>query len=94
MSTVILRHPTLPPYQEIEVDKGALPHYSAAGWQQVPDEELAKRAAAKAKAVQEALAAEADAQGEADAEAEPVKEAESSRPGRSRAKPSEKKGEE
>lgn len=66
MSTVTLRHPSLPPEQEIEVPKDAMPHYTAAGWQLVPSEELEQRAARKAQAAAEAAAAEEAAQGEAE----------------------------
>lgn len=61
MSEVItMRHPTLPDAQEIEVPRDAMPHYTAAGWQRVPDEELEHRAALKAQAEAEAEAAAAD----------------------------------
>lgn len=96
MSTVILRHPSLPAEQEIEVDAGALPHYAGAGWQQVPDEELEKRAALKAQAQAEAVVAEEQAAGEVQTADEPEQSepAESTdRPARSRAKAHEKKGE-
>jgi hypothetical protein len=45
-----MRHPTLPPEQEIEVDEGAVPHHAGAGWQVVPADELAVRSAEAAKA--------------------------------------------
>lgn len=96
MSTVILRHPTLPESQEIEVDAAALPHYAGAGWQQVPAEELKQRAALRAQAAAEAAAADETAQG-----AEPADEPEQSepaestdRPARSRTKTAAKKSEE
>jgi hypothetical protein len=56
--TITMRHPNLPAEQEIEVPREAMPHYTNAGWQLVPAEELEKRAAAKAKADAEARAAE------------------------------------
>jgi hypothetical protein len=74
VSTVVLRHPTLPSAQEIEVDAAALPHYTGAGWQQVPAEELEQRAALKAQADAEAAATAA---GEVP---EPVDEPEQSEP--------------
>jgi hypothetical protein len=96
VSTVVLRHPTLPPAQEIEVDAAALPHYTGAGWQQVPAEELEQRAAIKAQAEAEAAATAA---GEVST---PVEEPEQSelaeepteRPARSRTKATPKKDEE
>lgn len=95
MSTVILRHPTLPEAQEIEVDAAALPHYTGAGWQQVPAEELEKRAELKAQAEAEAAAAEETAQ-EAETADEPEQSEpaeEPTRPARSR-RAHEKKAEE
>jgi hypothetical protein len=99
--TVILRHPTLPEHQEIEVPRDALPHYTAAGWQQVPAEELEKRAALKAQAEVEARAAEETAEpgqaGDLESADEPeqAEPAEpTTRPARSRAKAPEKKTEE
>jgi hypothetical protein len=96
VSTVILRHPTLPEGQEIEVDAAALPHYAGAGWQQVPAEELEKRAALKAQALAEAAAAEEKA-----GETEPADKPEQSepaeptdRPARSRTKTAAKMTEE
>jgi hypothetical protein len=96
VSTVILRHPTLPETQEIEVDADALPHYTGAGWQQVPADELEQRAALKAQAAAEAAAAE-----ETDRAAETADEPEQSepaeptdRPARSRTKTAAKKNEE
>jgi hypothetical protein len=90
--TIIMRHPTLPKDQEIEVPRDAMPHYTAAGWQQVPAEELEHRAELKAQAAAEAAAAE---------EAEPADEPEQSepaestdRPARSRTKTAAKKSEE
>jgi hypothetical protein len=58
VTTVIMRHPTLPPEQEIEVDAGAVPHHAAAGWQPVPSEELEARVAAR----QAALVAQSEAE--------------------------------
>ncbi|WP_392971187.1 hypothetical protein [Streptomyces sp. LN245] len=55
--TIVMRHPTLPDHQEIEVPRDAMPHYTPAGWQQVPQEELDARAALKAKAAAEAVEA-------------------------------------
>jgi hypothetical protein len=55
--TIVMRHPTLPDHQEIEVPRDAMPHYTPAGWQQVPQEELDARAALKAKAAAEAAEA-------------------------------------
>lgn len=60
--TVIMRHPTLPADQEIEVPQDSVPHYTGAGWQMVPAEELEHRAALKAQAEAEAAAAEEAAQ--------------------------------
>ena len=73
-----MRHPTLPPEQEIEVDPDAVPHHAGAGWQVVPAEEL------------EARAAEAAAKAKAEAEAQAAEE---KTPARSRAKSSERKSE-
>lgn len=95
--TIIMRHPTLPADQEIEVARDAMPHYTNAGWQLVPQEELDKRAEAEAKAKAEALAAE-----EAATAPEPTDEPEKSepadetpeRPARSRTKANPKKDEE
>jgi len=53
-----MRHPSLPPTQEIEVDEQAVAHHANAGWLPVPAEELAARAAAAAKAAAEKAAAE------------------------------------
>jgi hypothetical protein len=108
VSTVLLRHPSLPADQEIEVDRAALPHYVGSGWQQVPAEELEARQALQAKADAEARAAEQDA--EADQAEAPARDAEpeaapepadepsepptTERPARSRAKAPEKKTEE
>lgn len=83
--TIVMRHPTLPADQEIEVARDAMPHYSGAGWQLVPAEELAKRAAAKAKADADAAAAEEAAVSKAvdvPDESEPAESTE--RPARSR----------
>lgn len=95
-STVIMRHPTLPASQEIEVPKDAMPHYTGAGWQQVPAEELEARAALKAQAEAEARAAEEAAE-QAPEVAEPVQTPEApaqapTKTARSRAKEPEKKG--
>ncbi|GAA1065203.1 hypothetical protein [Streptomyces asiaticus] len=98
--TITMRHPTLPKDQEIEVPRESMPHYTAAGWQQVPTEELEKRAALKAQAEAAAAAAEERATDKAET-AEPADEPEKSepaepteRPARSRAKAHEKKAEE
>ena len=99
--SIIMRHPTLPDSQEIEVPRDAMPHYTAAGWQRVPAEELEHRAALKAQAQAEAAAAEEAAEKEPDSapadEApapQPTDEPEQSepadtptKPSRSRAKP-------
>ncbi|HEY6116225.1 MAG TPA: hypothetical protein VI172_09730 [Candidatus Dormibacteraeota bacterium] len=58
MSTVVMRHPSLPPEQEIEVDEQAVPHHANAGWIPVPAEELEARAQAAAKEAARAAAAE------------------------------------
>jgi hypothetical protein len=90
VSTVILRHPTLPETQEIEVDADALPHYTGAGWQQVPADELEQRAALKAQAAEETdRAAETADEPEQSEPAEPT-----DRPARSRTKTAAKKNEE
>jgi hypothetical protein len=94
--TITLRHPTLPATQEIKVPKDALPHYTGAGWQQVPAEELEKRAALKAQAEAEAAAV---AEGEiAETADEPEQsgpaEVPTEKPARSRVKAPEKKTEE
>lgn len=73
--TIIMRHPTLPADQEIEVARDAMPHYTNAGWQLVPQEELDKRAAQEAKAKAEARAAE-----EAATAPEPTDEPDESEP--------------
>ena len=95
MSKVVLRHPTLPPEQEIEVDAAALPHYTGAGWQQVPGEELEQRAAIKAQAEAEAAATAA---GEVSVPADEPEQSEpaepTERPARSRTKATPKKDEE
>jgi hypothetical protein len=84
--TIIMRHPTLPERQEIEVPRDAMPHYTAAGWQLVPQEELDERAAAKARADAEAAAAEETAgpQTEDEPERSEPAEAPTERPARSR----------
>lgn len=94
--TILMRHPDLPASQEIEVPKDAMPHYTGAGWQLVPAEELEKRAAVKAQALAEAAAAEEKA-----SETEPADKPEQSepaepteRPARSRTKTAAKKTEE
>ncbi|MFF3884027.1 hypothetical protein [Streptomyces sp. NPDC001914] len=56
--TIVMRHPTLPPTQEIEVPRDAMPHYTSAGWQQVPQEELDERTALAAAAARDAAEAE------------------------------------
>lgn len=94
--TIVMRHPTLPAHQEIEVPKDAMPHYTAAGWQLVPAEELQQRADLKAQAEAEARAAEEKAAVETADEPEKSEPAEepTERPARSRAKAHpEKKGE-
>lgn len=94
--TIVMRHPTLPAHQEIEVPKDAMPHYTAAGWQLVPAEELQRRADLKAQAEAEARAAEEKAATETADEPEQSEPAEAptERPARSRAKAHpEKKGE-
>jgi len=92
--TITMRHPTLPEGQEIEVPKDAMPHYTGAGWQQVPPEELEKRAALKAQAEVEAAAAEEQAETADEPDKSEPAEAPTERPARSRAKaPQEKKGE-
>lgn len=95
-NTITMRHPTLPSDQEIEVPRESMPHYTAAGWQEVPAEELEKRAALKAKAAAEAAAAEEKSQAETADEPEKSEPAEAptERPARSRAKAHEKKAEE
>lgn len=89
-----MRHPTLPDHQEIEVPRDAMPHYTAAGWQLVPAEELEKRAALKAQAEAEAAAAEEAAKTKADTADEPEQsepaEVPTDRPARSRAKATKK----
>jgi hypothetical protein len=91
--TITMRHPTLPEGQEIEVPKDAMPHYTGAGWQQVPVEELEKRAALKAQAEAEAAAAEEQAETADEPEqSEPAESTE--RPARSRTKTAAKKTEE
>ena len=74
--TIVMRHPTLPERQEIEVPRDAMPHYSAAGWQLVPAEELEKRAVLKAQAEAATTADEPE-------QSEPAK-APTERPARSR----------
>jgi hypothetical protein len=98
VNTIVMRHPTLPERQEIEVPRDAMPHYTAAGWQRVPAEELEKRAALKAKADAEARAAEeaADAKpeeqpaDEPDASEESEPEEAPTRPARSRTRATKK----
>jgi len=94
--TVIMRHPTLPDHQEIEVPKDAMPHYTLAGWQLVPAEELERRAALRAQAEAEARAAEEASKPKSADEPEQSEPAEAptDRPARSRAKAHEKKAEE
>lgn len=95
--TIVMRHPTLPAHQEIEVLRDAMPHYTAAGWQLVPQEELDERAAmAKAQAEDEAAAAEQPGESETADEPEKSEPAESTdeRPARSRTKAATKKDEE
>jgi hypothetical protein len=72
--TIIMRHPTLPKTQEIEVPRDAMPHYTAGGWQLVPQEELDERAALAAAAAREAAEAQqADAQ-QGEPEPDPVED--------------------
>lgn len=94
--TIVMRHPTLPEGQEIEVPRDSMPHYTAAGWQRVPDEELEKRAALKAQAEAEARAAEAAADAKPEDQPEKSEPAEPTdeRPARSRTKTAAKKTEE
>jgi hypothetical protein len=97
--TIVMRHPTLPEGQEIEVSRDAMPHYTAAGWQRVPDEELQHRAELKAQAEAEAAATEdaanADTEDQPDApEASEPAEASTERPARSRTKTAAKQTEE
>jgi hypothetical protein len=97
--TIIMRHPTLPDGQEIEVPKDAMPHYTGAGWQLVPAEELEKRAALKAQAEAKAAAAEeaanTDTEDQPDSPEEPEPaEVPTERPARSRTKAATKKDEE
>lgn len=94
MSTVIMRHPTLPPEQEIEVDEGAVPHHAGAGWQVVPAEELQARAAAAAEATAKALAAAAGNAQEPPAPVAAEASEDKPTPARPRAKATEKKDEE
>jgi hypothetical protein len=92
---IVMRHPTLPPAQEIEVPRDAMPHYTGAGWQRVPAEELEQRAALKAQAEAEAAAAAAGEVAETADEPEQSEPAEAptEKPARSRKAP-EKKTEE
>lgn len=91
--TITMRHPTLPEHQEIVVLRDAMPHYTAAGWQLVPQEELDAREAAKVKAAAEAAAAEEQVDSQAADEPEQSEPAESTdeRPTRSRTKAATKK---
>jgi hypothetical protein len=98
---IVMRHPTLPDHQEIEVPRDAMPHYTPAGWQLVPQQELDERAA-RAKAEGGSLAAEPRKQrrraaraAETADEPEQSEPAESTeRPARSRTKTAAKKTEE
>lgn len=92
--TIVMRHPTLPEHQEIEVPEDAMPHYTAAGWQRVPAEELERRAALKAQAQAEAAAAEDTASGETEDQPEEPADVSTERPARSRTKAATKKDEE
>lgn len=97
--SIIMRHPTLPEDQEIEVPRDAMPHYTAAGWQRVPDEELQHRAELKAQAEAEAAAAEDAANADTEDQPSPAEEQEpaeapTERPARSRTKAATKKDEE
>jgi hypothetical protein len=69
--TIVMRHPTLPRDQEIEVPRDAMPHYSAAGWQRVPQEELDERAALAAAAAAEQAKAEEQGEPDGQEQAEP-----------------------
>ncbi|MGW0993532.1 hypothetical protein ACWD5V_09515 [Streptomyces sp. NPDC002523] len=98
--TIVMRHPTLPPTQEIEVPRGAMSHYTLAGWQLVPQEELDDRAARAAAAAAEAAAAEKRAEPSAAPDTAAADEPDTSepadtstRPARPRARAHEKKGE-
>lgn len=96
---IIMRHPTLPKDQEIEVPRDAMPHYTAAGWQRVPDEELQHRAELKAQAEAEAAAADEAANADTEDQPSPAQEPEpaeapTERPARSRTKAATKKDEE
>lgn len=92
---IVMRHPTLPDRQEIEVPRDAMPHYTSAGWQLVPQKELDERAALKAQAEAEAAAAASGEVTETADEPEQSEPAEpTEKPARSRVKASEKKTEE
>ena len=98
-NTIVMRHPNLPKDQEIEVPRDAMPHYTAAGWQRVPDEELQHRAELKAQAEAEAAAAEEAVNATPEDQPEPAEEQEpaeapTERPARSRSKAAPKKDEE
>jgi hypothetical protein len=90
--TIIMRHPTLPDRQEIEVPKDAMPHYTGAGWQPVPAEELQARADLKAREMAEAAEEEARTADQPE-QSEPA-ESTDERPARSRTKTAAKKTEE
>ena len=75
MSTVIMRHPSLPRDQEIEVEETAQAHYAQAGWQVVPAEELEAREAKRLAAVQAVLDAEYGPAPDAQAPAETAESA-------------------
>lgn len=94
--TITMRHPSLPKDQEIEVPRDAMAHYTPAGWQQVPQQELDDRAAAKAKADAEAAEAADSPEPQTVDEPEQSEPAESTdeRPARSRTKTAAKKTEE
>ncbi|QTD96969.1 hypothetical protein [Streptomyces cyanogenus] len=88
--TITMRHPTLPADQEIVVPKDAMPHYTAAGWQLVPQEELDERAARAKAAAEES----ADKQTTDEPEQPQPADEPTDRPARSRTKAAPKKDEE
>lgn len=65
-----MRHPTLPPEQEIEVDEAAVFHHAGAGWMVVPAKELEARAAAARAAAEAELAAQKAAEEPVESETE------------------------
>lgn len=50
----VMRHPGLPDGQEITVEAVSVPQLARSGWQRVPEEELAQRAADSTLAAQAA----------------------------------------